>query len=289
MKSLHLEPLALPFLAVVIVLLFGSAQYANNLGFFFAFWLAALAIGGLIGLRTRLDRVQVKLVQIDSGFANTPLHLQLELSGAQGLWLSMSMPSTPQTASPAAPASIEITQTSQQLVLPQRPRGVHLAGNVRLATRDPMGLLRSERTYPLAGKYWVYPTPHGERPLPDIAQPNANQGQDDFHGLRSYQAGDSPARIHWKSLAKSSPEQPLLRVKQFGSDTTIEPMPRLLDEAQLLDLPLEARLSQLAAWILHCEHHDEPYALRLLQRAATPAGRGETHRQVCLRLLAEAT
>jgi len=286
MKSLHIEPLALPFLALVIVLLFGAAQYANNLGFFFAFWLGAIAIGGLIGLRSRLDRVQIQVRQIDSGFANTALSISVELHGAQGLWLSMVIPSMDKNLpSPA----IEISQTSQQLALPQRPRGVHPVGNLRLMTRDHMGMLRVERSLPLAGKYWVYPAPQGDRPLPDMARPNTSQGQDDFHGLRNYQAGDSPARIHWKSLAKSSPEQPMLRVKQFGSDTSAEPNPHLLDEALLLDLPLEARLAQLAAWILHCEHQGEPYILRLLNRPATPTGLGDSHRLLCLRLLAEAT
>lgn len=286
MKSLHIEPLALPFLALVMVLLFGAAQYANNLGFFFAFWLSALAIGGLIGLRSRLDRVQIQVRQIDSGFANSALSLSVELHGAQGLWLSMAIPSTDQNLpSPA----IEITQTSQQLSLPQRPRGVHPVGTLRLMTRDHIGLLRVERNLPLAGKYWVYPAPQGDRPLPAMAHPNTSPGQDDFHGLRAYQAGDSPARIHWKSLAKSSPDQPMLRVKQFGSDASAEPNPHLLDEALLLDLPLEARLAQLAAWILHCEHQGESYLLRLLNRAATPAGLGDSHRLHCLRLLAEAT
>jgi len=286
MKTLRIEPLTLPFLALVIVLLFGAAQYANNLGFFFAFWLSALAVGSLIGLRSRLDRVRIQVQQIDSGFANTTLAVQLELYEVQGLWLSMSLASKDNDLIPPA---THITQKCQSITLPLRPRGVHPVGSLRLITRDHIGLLRAERSLVLAGKYWAYPTPQGERPLPDMAHPNTNQGQDDFHGLRTYQAGDNPARIHWKSLAKSSPQQPMLRVKQFGSDTSAEPTPHLLDEALLLDLPLEARLSQLTAWILRCEHQGEPYALRLLKRAATPPGLGDSHRLHCLRLLAEAS
>ncbi len=286
MKTLRIEPLAPPFLALIVVLLFGAAQYANNLGFFFAFWLSALAVGSLIGLRSRLDRVQAQVRHIDSGFANTTLAVQLELYEAQGLWLSMSPASKDNDLIPPA---THITQTSQTITLPPRSRGVHPVGSFRLVTRDHIGLLRAERALSLAGKYWVYPAPQGERPLPVMAHPDTREGQDDFHGLRAYQAGDSPARIHWKSLAKSSPQQPMLRVKQFGSDTSAEPTPHVLNEALLLDLPLEARLSQLAAWILHCEHQGEPYALRLLNRAATPAGLGESHRLHCLRLLAEAT
>ena len=282
MKSLHIEPLALPFLALVLVLLFGAAQYANNLGFFFAFWLAALAIGGLIGLRNRLDRTQAKVIHIDSGFADTPLELHLELHGAQGLWLSLDMqPGAPSAARP-------MLQSAQRLQLPARPRGVHLSGTLHISTCDHLGLLRAKRSIPLAGKHWVYPAPLGEQPLPELARPDESQGQDDFHGLRSYQTGDPPARIHWKSLAKSSPDQPILRVKQFGSDNAIHPKPRLLDESLLLDLPLETRLAQLAAWIVRCEHHGEAYALRLLNRPTTAAGVGDAHRQLCLRLLAEA-
>ncbi|MEW5838259.1 MAG: DUF58 domain-containing protein [Pseudomonadota bacterium] len=281
MQNLRLEPLALPFLALVLVLLFGSAQYANNLGFFFAFWLSALAIGGLIGLRKRLERVNVKATHIDSGFAGVPLELQLELHGAQGLWLNLDLQSE------IASAARLIKHGAQTLQLPARPRGVHLAGTLTLSTCDHLGLLRAKRNITLAGKHWVYPAPQGERPLPERAQTDASPGQDDFHGLRNYQPGDSPNRIHWKSLAKSSPQQPMLRVKQFGSDQTILPQPRWLDESLLLDLPLEARLSQLAAWIVRCEHQGESYALRLLNRPPTTAGIGEAHRQRCLRLLAE--
>jgi uncharacterized protein (DUF58 family) len=289
-EPLHIEPLALPFIGLVIVLLLGATQYANNLGFFFAFWLMALAVGGLIGLRKRLARVQVHLRHIDSGFAHTSQSLQIEINNAHGARLALAL--NPNTPAPATSTPIKIDNTTASITLPltPRPRGVYSGGQLRISIRDHLGLLRVERLIHLGGKYWVYPTPQGERPLPIHAQPTHAQGQDDFHGLHSYQAGDSPSRIHWKSLAKSTPYQPNLRVKQFGSDSSPLPTPLLLDATQLLDLPLEARLSQLAAWILHCEHRGEPYALRVQPgNNPTPAGLGAAHRQLCLRLLAEAT
>ncbi len=279
---LHREPLALPFFALVLVLLFGSTQYANNLGFFFAFWLIALAVGGLFGLRARLARVEVRVQQVDSGFADTPLAVHLELRQAQGLWLTLDMDESSDT-----PAR-RIDTPLQSVSLPPRLRGAHRVGNVRLRLRDALGVVRAERVLPLSQRYWVYPVAQGNRPLPVPAAPDAAHGQDDFHGLRSYQAGDAPARIHWKSLAKSDPRHPELRVKQFASEQACPARPRLLDEHLLLDLPRETRLSQLAAWIVQCEHAGETYALRLANHAPTPPGVGEAHRLRCLRLLAEA-
>jgi uncharacterized protein (DUF58 family) len=296
-ETLHREALALPFVALVAVLLLGATQYANNLGFFFAFWLMALAVGGFIGLRRQLLNVQVCVLHIDACFANETATLQLEIQNAGGMWLTFGLKERHNDHVALSTILIErnpqnaIQTTSQNinLQLPHRPRGVYSGEPLQLSTRDPLGLMRMQRQIHLGSKYWVFPTPHGERPLPQGEQPTHAQGQDDFHGLRNYQAGDSPARIHWQSLAKSTPHQPNLRVKQFGSDTSPLPAPRLLDESQLLDLALETRLSQLAAWILHCEHQGEAYVLRMRSGKITAPGLGTTQRQNCLRILAEAT
>lgn len=296
-ETLHSEALALPFIALVAVLLLGATQYANNLGFFFAFWLMALAVGGFIGLRRRLLNVQVHVRHIDACFANETASLQLEIQNAGGMWLTFGLKDRHNDHDTLSTIHIErnpqnanqYTGQNINLQLPHRPRGVYHGEPLQLSTRDHLGLVREQRQIHLSSKHWVYPAPRDERPLPQGEQPNQAQGQDDFHGLRNYQAGDSPARIHWQSLAKSTPHQPNLRVKQFGSDTSPLPTPRLLDESQLLDLALEARLSQLAAWILQCEHQGEAYALRMRSGKTTSSGIGMTHRQNCLRILAEAT
>ena len=96
--------------------------------------------------------------------------------------------------------------------------------------------------------------------------------------LRAYQAGDSPRSIAWKAWARGAP----LMVGQYagsgGSDY-------LLSFAGLESLDLEARLSQLTAWVNDCSRTDAAYALRL-PGAELPLGRGGAHRVRVLRELA---
>ncbi|MFZ5580143.1 MAG: DUF58 domain-containing protein [Pseudomonadota bacterium] len=277
--SMRPEPLALPFASLLIVLLFGAAQYANNLGFFFGFWLAAIAGGGLIGLRTRLAAITSRVIQAESGFAGERLHLHLELTSPHAVQVQLSLDDAtphPFTLPPtlARPATLE---------LPPRPRGTHTPGRLLLRLRDGLGLVRLEDTRPLGHRYWVYPAPHGEHPLPPPAGSDRRAGHEDFQTLRDYQPGDSPARIHWPALARGG----ILQTRQFGGGGAPRGA-RTLDESLLHALPREERLSQLCAWLLECERRGEPYELRLSNGATLSAGLGAEQRLRGLRLLAEA-
>jgi uncharacterized protein (DUF58 family) len=57
------------------------------------------------------------------------------------------------------------------------------------------------------------------------------------------------------------------------------------DYARLLALAPEARLEQLARWIVDAEQRGEPYALRLPGAYVSP-GSGAQHRDRCLTALA---
>jgi uncharacterized protein (DUF58 family) len=276
---LRLEPLAWPFLGLLAVLVIGSAQYASNLGYFFTFWLTSTAAFGLLATRRRLLPLEARPVHIDSGFEEEALRLTLEVRGEDGTAVEASFRDGPGSKA-AIPTPEGVTLV---LDLPARGRGTHVPPPLRLVMRDPLGLVRLERDQPLGRRYWVYPTPSGERPLPPPAGHDTRGGQDDFTGLKAYQPGDSPARIHWRALARGGE----LQTKQFGGESRPHG-PRVLDEEQLRDLPREARLRQLAAWVLACEAAGEPYALRLGHGAPLPRGLGAEHRTRALRLLAEA-
>ncbi|MGK0673631.1 MAG: DUF58 domain-containing protein [Halothiobacillaceae bacterium] len=275
---LRFEPLAWPFLGLLVVLVIGSAQYASNLGFFFSFWLAAIAALGLLATRRRLRRLEARPLHVDSGFEGEPLRLVLELRGEHGSVVEAAFQEGSTGAAIVAPEGTRLI-----LHLPSRRRGRHLLPPLRLIMRDPLGLVRLERDQPLERHYWIYPTPDGDRPLPPPAGQEARGGQDDFSGLRAYHPGDSPARIHWRALARGGG----LQTKQFGGESRSHG-PRVLDEERLGDLPREARLRQLSAWVMACEESGQPYALRLGHGPVLPRGLGAEHRTHALRLLAEA-
>jgi uncharacterized protein (DUF58 family) len=137
----------------------------------------------------------------------------------------------------------------------------------------------------IAAPHWVYPASAGTRPLPVTLAPAraARDGTrtegDDFGGVRAWRVGESQRHIDWKAAARG---QPLL-IKQWSgdADTTV-----VLDWDTLADLAPEARLSQLARWIVQAERGGSQYALRL-PGVALPAARGEAHFHACLRRLAE--
>ncbi|MEW6764988.1 MAG: DUF58 domain-containing protein [Pseudomonadota bacterium] len=278
-SRLRPEPLAIPFVGLLLVLLLGSAQYANNLGFFFSFWLAALAGGGLLGLRGRLGEITTRVLHVDSGFEDDPLHLTLELRSPHDSQCLLGL-----EADRLRPAHLPSGQPmTLRLPLPERLRGVHTPGSLYLTLRDRLGLVRVEDQRPLGGRHWVFPAPRGGHPLPPPEGETLHTGHEDFSSLRDYQPGDSPSRIHWASLARGG----TLQTRQFSGHTAPRG-PRMLDEALLSSIPREARLRQLCAWVLECEQRGEPYALRLNDGGGTETGLGADQRLRCLRLLAEA-
>lgn len=95
--------------------------------------------------------------------------------------------------------------------LPTRRRGVVELGPVRLARRDPLGLV--QRTQAVAGQetLWIHPRPRTllgslgglsqplEAPVTDL-RPG---GTIAFHALREYLPGDDLRHVHWRSSART--------------------------------------------------------------------------------------
>jgi uncharacterized protein (DUF58 family) len=110
------------------------------------------------------------------------------------------------------------------------------------------------------------------------ARPSAQEGSEDFAGLRAWQPGDSPRQVAWKVAARSD----VLATKRFGD---IEGGTVLLDWDRLAGLEVEARLSQLARWVLDAEQTNLRYGLRIPGVEIAP-GNGMPHRHRCLEALA---
>jgi len=130
----------------------------------------------------------------------------------------------------------------------------------------------------------IYPRPHGSLPMPahsgykSGARPRGGTDADEWVGLRPFRDGDSPRQVDWKAYAREAP----LLVKEYspaGSEL------QLFDFAQLPDPDTEARLSQLARWVVDAEAHGERYGVMLPGVLLRP-DRGPEHRHRCLAALA---
>jgi len=171
-----------------------------------------------------------------------------------------------------------------ELPLPAMRRGVVHIGRLRLATVHPFGLFRAWTWVHTAIELTVYPHPHGSLPLPAESGPKpgararGGSDADEWVGLRAFREGDSPRQVDWKAYAREAP----LLVKEYrpaGSEL------RLFDFAQLTDPDPEARLSQLARWVVDAEAHGDRYGVAL-PGVLLPPDRGPAHRHRCLTALA---
>jgi uncharacterized protein (DUF58 family) len=139
---------------------------------------------------------------------------------------------------------------------------------------------------PVDQEFYVYPKPKGSdvwpalRPGGDQGAPVNNRPGDDFSGVRAYVPGESLRHVDWKAYARGRP----LSVKQFSGGAGNE---LWLNAAEMAHMSLEARLSQLALWIVNAEKEEIPYALRL-GRTMLPLGLGPAQARRALEALAVA-
>jgi uncharacterized protein (DUF58 family) len=168
--------------------------------------------------------------------------------------------------------------------VPVARRGVIRLERFELRTRYPFGWFRAW-TYvhsPLTA--FVAPRPGGDRALPSASAAMGNaahsevRGDEDFAGLRAYEAGVPLKHMAWKVLARGG--EPAVR-SYVGPAAE----PEWLDWTTLHPLEAEARLSQLCRWVLLSEAAQRAYGLRIPGTEIAPS-RGAGHRSACLRALA---
>ncbi len=164
-------------------------------------------------------------------------------------------------------------------------RGWLTLDRIMLETGYPLGILRAWAYLEPRARCLVYPAPRGELPLPGAlasgvgGRATAQLGVDDFAGLRRYTPGDPVRAIAWKTMAKAQD----IMVKRFHGHSAAELW--LSWEAAAPAGRLEARLSQLCAWVLEAARSGAAYGLDLPGTRIEP-GRGARHRERCLATLA---
>jgi uncharacterized protein (DUF58 family) len=171
------------------------------------------------------------------------------------------------------------------LRFPATARGEYRIARLRLTSTYPLGFLRARKEGAAEQSYFVYPKPAGDSNLPSHLPDGRSLGRetslgegDDFAGVRAYAPGESQRHIDWKAVARGQP----LMTKQFTMETDDL---LYLDYNQVLQNETEARLSQLALWIVEAERLHRRYALRL-PGVDIPPSSGEAHYHRCLQALA---
>ena len=274
----------LGFAVLLFVMLVAGLNYTNSLALFLTFMSAGLVVVGMHECQRTLQGLELVQVQVGECHAGGVGTIELRFANPAPL---ARRALTVRADAPDA-TEFDIAALAARLVrLPFHParRGRMRLGRLELASTAPFGLFRCWTWLYLPVEVIVHPQPAGSRPLP---RPTAGRvarqsvagspGDEEWMSLRAYQVGDSPRSIAWKAWAREAP----LMVGQYagggGSD-------HVLSFAGLEALDLEARLSQLCAWVEQCVRIDAAYALRL-PGCDLPLGRGAAHRAQVLRELA---
>ncbi len=273
----------LAFGALVFVMLLAGLNYANSLALFLTFTLAALALVAMQLCHHNLLGLEVQALGSEAVFAQQPGALRVALANphrAPRYRLQAAVEQAPGAAVDLAGDARAIIEAP----LAPQARGVRHVSRVRLETRHPFGLFRAWTWVHLPVEWVVYPQPAGQLPMPEELGRRSGErvgggaGFDEWLGLRPFREGDSPRQVDWKAYAREAP----LLVKEYqpsGAEL------RLFDFTRVPLPGTEARLSQLARWVVEAEARGERYALRLPQ-AALAAEHGPQHRHGCLKLLA---
>ena len=272
---------------LLVAMLIAGLNYNSNLGLAFGFLMVSLALVAMHHCHRNLLNLSVDaIVEVDAfagDYANFEILLRNE-AGIDRCDLEIRMRLGVGGVSTALMSVAARGYQHGAVSVPVTRRGVTRLERFELRTRYPFGWFRAW-TYihsPLTA--FVAPRPGGDRALPSAsaamgtAAQSEIRGDEDFAGLRAYEAGVPLKHMAWKVLARGG--EPAVR-----SYTGPAAEPEWLDFASLHPLGVEARLSQLCRWVLLSEAAQRTYGLRITGNEIAPS-RGAMHRSACLRALA---
>ncbi len=277
---------AIGLVAVLAGMWYAGVTQTNGAAYLLCFVLGAVAAVSTVHAWANLKGVTIEADPIRPVFAGEEIAVPLRASSSRGRehFGIRVVPVDGGTAS-VLPAVARTGTVGGELRARAARRGSFQTLTVRLESRYPLGFFTARRTVRLPAPHFVYPAPAGSEPLPVSLAPSrtgrdgARTEGDDFGGVRAWRTGESQRHIDWKAAARG---QPLL-IKQWAGDTDTTVV---LDWETLGALAPEARLSQLARWVVLAERGGSQYGLRLPGASLAPA-RGEAHYHACLRRLAE--
>ncbi len=213
------------FGGLLLVLFLWSVNYSNSLGFVLTFWLAGVSLVAMWRCHNNLLGLRLTALGAGPVFAGEQARFRVRIDRADhaarldiGLQRVGGIPVYGDV--PAEGGDVE-------LAIPAPRRGWLQPGRLKVLTRYPLGSFQAWSWVEFDYAVLVYPTPHGDRPLP---LPQARNGQDaragqsgsgdDFSGLNRYRPG--MPRATWPGKPAAGPANcwssvsPALRRRNCG-------------------------------------------------------------------------
>lgn len=273
----------------LIIMFIWSVNYALSLGYAVTFFVATFGLIAMVLTVMNLSGIQVtaldRLGNHASFFAGETAYFRLQIDNQKNDAALQFQ--AHRNGLPAKAISIAAQQQATiNVPLDEKSRGVKSLDYVRLSSDYPIGLFRSWMWFYFEASILIYPAPVGHLPLPfrpeqrgvDDGQADV-LGSEDFADLRAYRPGDNLRHIVWKKAALGQ-----VSVKTFkavaGQECVLD-----FHDSLLAEMDVEARLSQLCAWVLLAEQKNTRYRLQLPNQRID-FGLGQAHLTRCLEALA---
>jgi uncharacterized protein (DUF58 family) len=266
-------------------MLLGGMNYNNNLGLALTFLLVSLGLVAMHHAHGTLAGVRLRLLEAVPGFAGNDVRFRLLLEHSSRLVRPALDVGLEKSGSGIVTVDLPPMGQSEAVLALQAPRRGRIAlDRFIVSTSHPFGLFRAWAVmHPgYAAIAWPQPAPRSLAPPRTATDTGGAQagavGEEDFAGLRPFQAGDSLRRVAWKAYARGQG----LHTKQYAGTDVVS---HVFDFESLAGLGTEARLAQLCRWVLDAQERGEAFALRL-PGAFIDTNVGPAHRERCLNALA---
>lgn len=272
-------------LALLVAMWYAGASQNNGAAYLLCFVLAGVALVSILHTRSNVRGLRLSIAPIAPVFAGENQRIRVGALAVSGGTHASVRIRAQKRGEPIAFSEISGPQWQyDELPMDATVRGHFDQVTLLISSLYPLGFFSAKMVLKMNASRWVYPAAEGSRALPGHpahARPRGTGARgegDDFAGLRTYVPGEPQRHIDWKAAARGQG----LFVKQWAGEA---------DETSHLDwqdtagLAHEARLSQLARWIVTAERQGRNYSLDLPGNVI-PAGHGEAHFHQCLRALA---
>lgn len=230
--------------------------YANNLVYIVCFYLTTMGLVLAKITNDHADHVLIEKVYIKEAFAepNQVLYVSIRNTTKRPL-KQIELRIAKQKSIIKTDLKPDESQTHELLWTPTK-RGPQKAPAIRIQSSYPAGLFEAWKVLKPAEEITIFPERKGLKEFPQASFASHQDSVGVLREIRDYQAGDSPKRIHWRSLAKAGQLRTLVHEGNEGQVCH-------LSWQQVQHMPLEDRLSQLALWISLAEAQGSPWKLKL--------------------------
>ncbi|VAW59771.1 hypothetical protein MNBD_GAMMA08-658 [hydrothermal vent metagenome] len=286
-RSLYILPTrhGIAYFISSLLILFGSINYENSLGFMLAFLLGSLGFVGMIYTHQNINRLQLKVGRAEPVFCGQTILFPIHISSSE-ISTHPNLKLQSETGQTVTTHFINETSVDCKLQLTSSQRGYTSPGRIKLFTEYPLGLFHAWSWLTLDSRCLVYPAPDPHHyPLNFSADTqhgtsiSDKQGVDDFAGIRQYNEGDLPNHLAWKAIAKTG----TLQTKLFNSESAEKIWIMWSHTNETLDI--EHRLSILCRMILDASEKNIIYGINIPGSVISPSS-GLQHKQRCLKELA---